>query len=68
VPIADVQFFESIPRIGVDVRQILGITRVREFVDVDDRLLGKTFELVANEIRADETAPARNDQAFHIAL
>ena len=54
-----------IPRIALDVRQVLRVARVGQLVDVDHRLLRVAGELVANEIRADEPAPPRDDQAFH---
>ena len=67
-PIADIDLLEPIARIALDVRQIFRIAGVRQLVDVDDRLVGIPLELVTDEVRADEAAPARDDQAFHGTL
>src|SRR3989475_192178 len=60
--VADVAVDEGVARIALDVLQVRRVARVGELVEVDDGVVGARREDVSNEVRADEAAPARDEQ------
>ena len=61
--VADVAADEEVARVGREVREVRGVARVGQGVQVDDRAVGVARELVAHEVRADEAGAAGDEEA-----
>ena len=65
VPVDDVAADERVARIVCDVAQIVEVARVRERVEVDDGNVGALGEDVADEVAADESRAAGDQEPSH---
>jgi hypothetical protein len=63
--IADVALDEKVPRIRGERVEIADVAGVRQLVEIDDRLSGRGKRR-ENEVRADESGPAGDEQ--HLGL
>ncbi len=63
--VADVALHEGIPRIALDVAEVLEIARVRERVEIHDRHVLVRLEHVPDERRTDETGAAGHEYFLH---
>ena len=66
VEVADIHLHKLIVRLVFDVLQVSEVSSIREFVEIDDVIVGILVHEEANYMTSDESGTAGNDNCSHI--
>ena len=68
IEVADVHLDKLIIRLVLDVLEVGEVTSVRQLVEVDDALVGIPVHEEANDMRANKSGTASDNDILHIRL